>query len=48
MKMSFSEAYDKLYPREKQEPEKPPEDEKMVEDPGSQQMNPNEPKQEDQ
>jgi hypothetical protein len=33
MKMSFSEAYDKIYPREKQEPEKPAEEEKMVEDP---------------
>lgn len=29
--MTFSEAYDKLYPREEAEPEKTAEDEKMVE-----------------
>lgn len=29
--MTFSEAYDKLYPREEAEPEKSAEDEKMVE-----------------
>ena len=29
--MTFSEAYDKLYPREESKPEKSAEDEKMVE-----------------
>ena len=29
--MTFSEAYDKLYPRDEDEPEKSAEDEKMVE-----------------
>ena len=29
--MTFSEAYDKLYPREETKPEKSAEDEKMVE-----------------
>lgn len=29
--MTFSEAYDKLYPREEAKQEKPAEDEKMVE-----------------
>lgn len=29
--MTFSKAYDKLYPREEAEPEKSAEDEKMVE-----------------
>ena len=29
--MTFSEAYDKLYPRDEAEPEKSAEDEKMVE-----------------
>lgn len=29
--MTFSEAYDKLYPREEAKPEKSAEDEKMVE-----------------
>ena len=30
--MTFSEAYDELYPREETKKEKPAEDEKMVED----------------